>query len=158
MEAIGAGAAVLPFVLLCLQSAKVAYTTVSSIKDAPKQVKQLQRDASSLLSTLERLAACRVLHEVGRRDDALLAKIKACQDDIDTYSTKLKRLAPEGADHRLEMTWRRLKAVLNEKDLAKMSTAMAAHTVTLGLHLNAIQRQVQFLDKLWSTSANTSYP
>lgn len=148
MEAIGAGAAVLPFVLLCFQSAKVVYTVFSSIKDAPKQVKQLQRDAAGLLSTLERLAACRVLHEDGRRDDALLAKIKACQDDIDTNSTKLKRLAPEGADHRLEMTWRRLKAVMNEKDLAKMSTAMTAHTVTLGLHLNAIQRQVQFLDKL----------
>lgn len=140
MEAIGAGAAVLPFVLLCLQSAKVAYTAISSIKDAPKQVKQLQRETQSLVSTLDRLSKCRVLSVAGNRDDVLVTKIKACQADLDAYSTRLGKLAPGATDHRLETTWKRLKAVMNEKDLVKMSSAMVAHTTTLSLHLNAIQR------------------
>ncbi len=145
MEAIAAGASVLPFVVLCIQSVKVVYVVISSIKDAPKNVRQLHQETSSLLSTLERLSACRVLREEGRRDDALLANIKACREEIDTYATKLRGMAPApgGAHRRLEIQWKRLKAVLSEKDMAKMSAAMTVHTAALGLHLNAIQRQVQ---------------
>lgn len=154
MEAIGAGAAVLPFVLLCLQSAKVAYTTISSIKDAPKQVKQLQREAGDLVSALERLSKCRVLGVAGNRDDVLVAKIKACQADIDTYSTRLGRLAPGATDHCVETTWKRLKVVVNEKDLAKMSAAMVAHTTALSLHLNAIQRYVRVIEVVQNGAIN----
>lgn len=134
MEALGAGAVVLPFAILGLQSIKVLCDVLSSAKEGREQVSQAQRHVQSLLSTLERLSRRRVI------DEALAAKINACADDIEQYAKKLKSLAVDDADPRLERQWKRIKILFNEKDLAKMSAVMVGHTVALSLHLNTIDR------------------
>jgi hypothetical protein len=138
MEAVAVGASVLAFVTLSLKSAKAVQEVLSSAKEGQRHVGQVERDVQSLQLTLERLSRCRLIGE--RRDEALAAKIKACSDDMEIFAKRLESLAIGDAEPRLGRQWKRIKAFLNEKDLAKMGAVVVGHTVALNLHLNILER------------------
>jgi hypothetical protein len=137
MEAIGAGASVLAFVTLGLKSAKTIHEVLSSFKDESKIVEQSARNVASLQSTLERLATCRIVRDCP--DEALTAKIESCADDMTRFAEKLTELAIIDSPG-LERQWKKLKAFLNEKDLAQISAVVVAHTTGLNLHLKVLER------------------
>lgn len=63
MEAVGVGASVIAFITLGLKCAKSAHEILSSAKGGSDHVARVERDVQGLLSTLERLARCRVIAE-----------------------------------------------------------------------------------------------
>lgn len=138
MEPLSAGATVLPFVILWLQSIKLSCGVLSTYKDAKEQVNHLLKHTESLLSMQERLLRSRAISD--HRDGALAMKIKACAEDIEVYDKKLKAMAVGGADPLLERQWKKLKAFFKAKEMAKMSAVMAEHTGALSLHLNIMER------------------
>jgi len=138
MEAIGVGASVLAFLTLGLSSTKVVYELISSIKDGGMHVKQIKGEIQGLQLTLERLSRCRHIAEL--RDEALAARIKACDDDMKVYATKLRELAVSGTESRLGKQWKKVKIALSDKDLTRMSAVVVGHTTALSLYLNATER------------------
>ncbi len=140
MDAVSAGASVLAFVTLSLQSAKLVYETLTSVKDGPKHVYQIARDVQSLQSTLERLARCRAAG--ARGDEAFATKLKACADDMTSFAKRLKTLTIDDGTSRLERNWKRVKAFLNEKDLETMGAVFIRHTAALNFHLSTLDRYV----------------
>lgn len=137
MEAIGAGASVLAFITLGLQSVKTIHEILSSVKDTTR-VYGVRQDVQGLQATLDRLSRCRAVAEL--RDDALATKIEKCAGDLKTFAERLVKLAIDGSEHRLERQVKKLKGFLNEKELKDMGDAIVRHTTSLSLHLKVLER------------------
>lgn len=90
MEAVGAGAHVLAFVILGLKSVKFINEVILAVKDGRGYVDQSQRAVQGLQSTLGRLERYRAVTE--RPDGAFVAKTKSCVDDMKAIAEKLQTL------------------------------------------------------------------
>jgi hypothetical protein len=135
-EAIGVGASALAFVLLGLKSVKVAYQTLSSIKDGQTHVNQTMSSVLGLQSTLERLSRCRLV--VKHQNEGLLKATKACADDMKLFANQLEKF--DKAHHGVARQWNKIKAFLKEEDLKRMSAAVVGHTTALSFHLEILDR------------------
>lgn len=160
MDPLTAGATVLPFVILGLQSIKTAFGILSTYKDGKEQVSRTQKDVNSLLSILERLSKSRIITR--NQDLALAAMVIECADDITAIDEKLKELTGKNTDEKREETdnntnekreetgnntdsllkrhLKKIKIFFKADDLKKMSTILSRHTTSLNLHLNTTQR------------------
>ena len=138
MEALGAGASVLAFAGLGLSAAKVLHTILESIKDGPQNVQQARTDVYGLYSALLQLSRCHVLDATDCT--ALKARLRACVEDLERFTSKIDVLTIEESDARGAQYWKKLKAVLNEKSLLRMSRVVASHTAAIDLQLSALQR------------------
>jgi heme exporter protein D len=141
MEAISAGASVLAFVVLGLQSVKVAHKILSSVKDQNSTVSRAEKDVRRLKSTLERLSSCRIIEE--RQDDALRSAIEACADDMKTFAEQL-RAFDNAHQPGLGKHWNKVKIFLKEGDLAKMSTVVVNYTTVLNFHIGILERYLPY--------------
>ncbi|SPO06532.1 uncharacterized protein DNG_09222 [Cephalotrichum gorgonifer] len=142
MEALGAGANALAFVVLALKSAKTIYAVIGDLKDGPNNVRRAITNVNRLLSTLDQLSKCRALDERG--SNGLADRMLTCLKDLETFSTKLEGLRVTKSEKRLGMYWKRVKAVLNEKALDNMNDVVAGHTSALNLQLAALQSETVF--------------
>lgn len=138
MEAISGGASVLAFITLAIQSAKTVSTILAGIKDAPDDVRRTAETVSMLQWALEQLAqhgeASRVPLAEGIKD-----QLRICSENLEAYASKLAKLLALDTDGRGRRVWKRIKAVLDEKELDKMTEIMAAHASTLNLSLQSTQ-------------------
>ncbi|KAK1751467.1 hypothetical protein QBC47DRAFT_391875 [Echria macrotheca] len=142
MEAIGAGAGVIAFVTLGLQSIKVIAQALSAIRDGNSHVQAALKHVQDLQSVLERLERCRVLVE--RPDPALADKVKSCVDDLAVIAGKLNDLAIKDSDAALEKGWKKAKIFLRDKDLEKVGVTVVRHSTTLNLYLQATDSDMLF--------------
>jgi len=110
MDAISAGASVLAFITLAIQSAKTISVLLTDIKDTPDNV---QRTAE--------------------------AEVKTCSDNLAAFASRLGRLHTLDTDGRGRRVWKRVKAVIDVKELDKMTGIMAAHSSALSLSLQSTQ-------------------
>ncbi len=133
MEAVGAGASVLAFVTLAIQSTKAISVVLSGIKDAPDNVRRTAQTIFTLQYALEQLAQGQQVPQ------GLESQVKACSDDLAAFSTTLGKLQTLPADGRGRRAWKRVKAVLDEKTLDNMVAIMAAHSSALGLSIQSAQ-------------------
>ncbi|CAG7562353.1 unnamed protein product [Fusarium equiseti] len=92
MEAIGAGASTLAFVLLALKSAKIINESLSSIKDAPRTVIELLEDIKFLQSVLERLSQCTLQHASISTVDSLTQTLQGCTTELSSIEGRLAKL------------------------------------------------------------------
>lgn len=136
MDPIGAGASVLAFVVLGLKSVKVAYEILSSIKDGRTQVAHASNSIQRLQSTLEKLERCRLVTE--QQDELLLKTTKACADDMDAFAEQLKGL--DKSHSGMGRQWNKVKILLKEEDLKRMSAIVVGHTAALNLYLEILER------------------
>ena len=138
MEALGAGASVLAFAGLGLSAAQALHTVLESIKDGPQNVQQARTDVYGLYSTLLQLSKCHVLDATDCT--ALKARLRACVEDLERFTSKIEALTIEESDPRGARYWKQFKAVLNEKSLLRISRVVASHTAAIHLQLDALQR------------------
>lgn len=138
MDAISAGASVVAFITLGLQSAKVIYETLSAIRDGPKSLQQVISDVEQIQSILKHL-----LQSPATANNAPLTNhVSSCVLDLELAASEIQKLqiSPNQQGH--EKLWRRVKTFLNEKDLDRISAQIARHANTLSLRLNIMTRLV----------------
>jgi hypothetical protein len=148
MDAISSGASVLAFVTLAIQSAKTISHLLASIKDAPENVRRAAESVSVVQWALEQLAQ---FHSAGGAalPQGLEAHVKTCSVNLAAFASTLGKLRSLDTDSRGRRVWKRVKAVLNEKDLDKMAATMAAHSSALSLSLQPTQMSDSRLEA-WS--------
>jgi|SRR3569833_1306463 len=136
MEAVGAGASVLAFIGIALQSAKFIHDVFSAVKDGPENVKRAAYNVEQLQLTLERLSRCRAIDsDVATRD-----QVSKCTSDMETIAQKLQKLAVSETEKRSGRLWKRLRAAYSDNDLSKISVVVRDHTSALHISLSILQR------------------
>jgi hypothetical protein len=140
MEAIGAGASVVAFIVLGLKSAKIIHEILSD--ESGTHVGQVRTGIQDLQSTLERLGRCRAVSEL--QDQAFQTKIQSCADNLATFAASLQNLTVTDAGSRFSNQLKRLRAFLGEKELSRMNNIITRDTGTLKLYLQALESDTVF--------------
>lgn len=140
MEAVASGASVLAFIAIALKSTKAVYQIVSGIKDGPAQVQRLASTLQGLLGTLEQLSKSKAFTESDSGLDLVEIEwlVKRCSEDMISFDGKLKRLGTSST-RGLGNVWKKVKIVLQEKDLEHMWTVVQGHFDILGARLSLFQ-------------------
>ena len=129
-----------------LRSARELYELLSSLRDGPEAVRSAVHNLSQLKLVLERLERSQVLAGASAAlapdEDAraLASHVEACREDLEAYERRLGKLTVRDNETAAGRYWKRMKTVLSEKDLERMSAAVAGHVSIIGLHLDAVQR------------------
>lgn len=144
MEAIGVGANVLAFVLLGLKSAKFIHETLSAVKDGPEIVQRVARDILQLHWILERVHQSRAAAD----DESLLFHAQQCVDDLGSLAEIVQRLQLATNERLTGRFWKRIKTVLNEKDLARISTQVTQKASLLDFRINLLSRFAYLLYRI----------
>ena len=117
MDGVSAGASVVTFVVVALQSAKAVHDVLSAVKDGPQNVQILTDSLRQLQNVLERITQ---LH-IRQSDDADSADLEClaqkCAIDVAGFQSKLRRLTFSADERRVGRLWKRLRVAVNEKDL-----------------------------------------
>ncbi|KAH8688464.1 hypothetical protein BGZ61DRAFT_453250 [Ilyonectria robusta] len=140
MEAIGVGANVLAFVLLGLKSAKFIHETLSAVKDGPEIVQRVARDILQLHWILERVHQSRAAAD----DESLLFHAQQCVDDLGSLAEIVQRLQLATNERLTGRFWKRIKTVLSEKDLARISTQVTQKASLLDFRINLLSSDATF--------------
>ncbi|KAH7133759.1 hypothetical protein EDB81DRAFT_805083 [Dactylonectria macrodidyma] len=140
MEAIGAGANVLAFVVLGLKSARFVHDTLSAVHDGPQIVKQVARDILQLHYILERLSNSRA----AANDAPLVSHAQQCVRDLGVLADTLQKLQPTRNEKTTGRLWKRFKTVLNEKQLAGISSQVIQHTTFLNVRIDILSSDAIF--------------
>ncbi|KAK4164342.1 hypothetical protein QBC43DRAFT_288937 [Cladorrhinum sp. PSN259] len=139
MDAVGAGAGVVAFITLALQSAKIICNTLSGIKDGPKDVARAASAVEMLQGAL--LALSHSLSPSltrGFAGQTLEGFTKRCSENLQAFASKLAKIQFADTDSRSRKRWKRVKALINEKDLQKITSSVATYSSTLELWLQSI--------------------
>jgi len=136
MEAIGAGANVLAFVVLGLNCAKTIYQTLSAVRDAPRIVQRVSTDILQLHYILEQVKQSRAAAD----DDALARHVRLCVDELKPLAAVIEKVQFTSSDVSTGKAWKKLKAFLTEKNLDMISSRVTHHIATLSLRLSTLSR------------------
>ncbi|KAM5350106.1 hypothetical protein ACJ41O_006611 [Fusarium nematophilum] len=143
MEAVGAGANVLAFVVLGLKSVQVVYETLSAIRDGPEIVQQLAKDVQQLHSILTWVTKSRA----AARDLALLLQAQQYTQELEDFANSIQNLRLSQDDRLSGRCWKRLKAFTKERDLVRLSTQVNQHASLLNTRITALSSEATFETK-----------
>ena len=141
MEAIGAGASTLAFVLLALKSAKVINESLSSIKDAPKTVIELLEDIKCLQSVLERLSQCTLQHASISTVDSLTQTLQGCTTELASIEGRLARFLQDTVSSRSRRMYKGVLAYIKKEDLENARRRVRDKSTQINLYLGLLQAQ-----------------
>jgi len=139
MEPVSAGASVLAFIGVALQSTKTLCQTISSFKNASQEIKSLISAVENLRMILTQLKGCRVLNEPGTDLQNVTNLVNACNQDICRYESELKKFKVDPIDTKVNQAWKIMKAFVGEKDLQRIWRGLNHHCEVLGVQLNLLQ-------------------
>ncbi|KAJ9145136.1 hypothetical protein NKR23_g5552 [Pleurostoma richardsiae] len=144
MEAVGAGASVLAFVVLAIQSAKAAHGVFSSLQEAPADVARLADDVLFLLGILERLVTLKDAHFSAipaSEVQALENLMKSCYAAISDIAKRVASLSSFPSDRSAKRFLKNLRAVIGEKDVGRATSLIRSQAVKLNLFLALVHTQ-----------------
>ncbi|KAF4965825.1 hypothetical protein FSARC_6418 [Fusarium sarcochroum] len=141
MEAIGAGASTLAFVLLALKSAKVIHESLSSIKGAPKTVRELVEDIKFLQSVLGRMSHCPLQNAPTSTIDSLNETLQHCTVDLSSIESRLTKFSPNSLNSRSSRLWKGVLAYVKKEDLENARSRIRDKSTQMNLYLGLIQAQ-----------------
>ncbi|KAM5355218.1 hypothetical protein ACJ41O_001864 [Fusarium nematophilum] len=118
MEAVGAGANVLAFVVLGIKCAKLIHDTLSAVKDGPAIVQLLANDILQLQGIL----------------DAILR----CADYLRLRAEAVEKLQIATKDKGTGRFWKRLKGVVSENELHRIRSEVTEMVAVLNLRLTGL--------------------
>ncbi|KAF8866194.1 hypothetical protein BDZ45DRAFT_720337 [Acephala macrosclerotiorum] len=132
-----AGASIIAFLSIGLQSVKVVYEFISAIKDGPSKLGDLQGAIESLESLLEQMYNSPGLTTSPiTTSGSLLALVQRCVNDIQRFEAEIGRIYVPPKEKRCGKVWKRLKLAFKEKDIPYMTTVVTGHVNILSLHCN----------------------
>ncbi|RBR03583.1 uncharacterized protein FIESC28_11740 [Fusarium coffeatum] len=141
MEAIGAGASTLAFVLLALKSAKVINESLSSIKDAPRTVIELLEDMKFLQSILERLSQCTLQHASISTVDSLTQTLQGCTTELSSIEGRLAKFLQDTVSSRSRRVYKGVLAYIKKEDLENARRRVRDKSTQINLYLGLLQAQ-----------------
>lgn len=144
-----AGAAIVAFVTLGLQSVNVLYKTISGIRNGPESLTQL---ASSLNHLGRVLIHVKELQASYARTNAVPASdsiyvgleeaLKDCYDQMRQMERELQKLVPLPMERKFGVSWKRIKTMLRQDELQTMQASVHRHVSTLGIYIGSLARYV----------------
>ncbi len=135
MDPLSAGAGAVAFITVAIQSTKFLLDLFSAVKDSPKHVQNVRHDVEQLRVTLVRLSKCQSI----QNDHTVTVLVQRCSEDIALYARRLLKLQITPAERRAGKLWRKLTALMSEKDLGEMRTAIHSHISSLSLQVSLTQ-------------------
>ena len=139
MDGVSAGASVLAFVGVALQSTKVIYQIVSGIGTASQQMKSLASAVRNLEVVLTQLSNCRALADPNANIQEITTLVEACKEDVLRYEKILKELQTTSNSSKLVRKWKKMRTVLKEKDFERIWNEVTHHCTVLVFHLTLLQ-------------------
>ncbi|KAI0017674.1 hypothetical protein F4780DRAFT_574805 [Xylariomycetidae sp. FL0641] len=152
-----AAASAITFAVVALQSIKVLHGVFSVVKDWPQDVARVASDARCLHFVLEQLAS--PVYSLSPTDQSVTESLQNCTEDVSVYAERLKDFTISPADRRGGRLWKRVKAVLNERDLNQMRIILSGHVDKLSLLLNLQHRDglVRVRDQVSALNRTSSH-
>ncbi|KAM0560092.1 hypothetical protein ACHAPJ_004052 [Fusarium lateritium] len=141
MEAIGAGASTLAFVLLALKSAKVIHESLSSIKDAPKAVRELVEDIQILQLVLGRMSHCTLQNAPTSTLASLDETLQNCTLELSSIESRLARFSNSSPNNRSSRLYKGVLAYVKKEDLENARSRIRDKSTQMNLYLGLIQAQ-----------------
>ncbi|KAF5694406.1 hypothetical protein FDENT_1273 [Fusarium denticulatum] len=141
MEAIGAGASTLAFVLLALKSAKIINESLSSIKDAPKIVSELSKDLESLQSVLGRISGSSLQHAPTSTIESLNDILQACTTELSSIECRLAKFSTSSGSSRSNRVYKGVLAYVKKEDLENARSRVRDKSTQINLYLSLLQAQ-----------------
>lgn len=141
MEAIGAGASTLAFILLALKSAKVINESLSSIKDGPKTVNELLEDIKFLQSVLERLSQCTLQHAHFNTVDSLTQTLQGCTTELSSIEGRLAKFLRDTVSSQSRRVYKRVLAYIKKEELENARHRVRDKSTQINLYLGLLQAQ-----------------
>ncbi|KAK2677744.1 hypothetical protein RAB80_006484 [Fusarium oxysporum f. sp. vasinfectum] len=141
MEAVGAGASILTFLMAESAEWIDRVTEKATVIDGPEVIRFLTDEIAQLESVLQRLKQLSFasIDEIDRSQLEGLAK--KCKDDLAELDSRLKSLDVSISDGRRGRLWRKLKLCFSEKDLDHIRHVVQDHVRHLTIRLHLIQAQ-----------------
>ncbi|KAI1500270.1 hypothetical protein F5X99DRAFT_387019 [Biscogniauxia marginata] len=140
MEAIGASANVLAFVLLGLKCAKTIHNTLSIVKDGPPTVQRLANTILHLHWTLEQIKQSRAAAD----DVSLRGQIQNCVQHLSSLAAVIEKLQIYPNERTTGRIWRRLRLVMDEKTLNMIDGQVTQQAAMLSLRLNVLSSNILY--------------
>ncbi|KAI0502944.1 ankyrin [Xylaria bambusicola] len=134
MEALGAGANAVAFIVLAAQLSRNLYTSLSSIKDGPETVNNTASDILRLHGALELLNSYPFLTS----DASLSQQIKACVLDLSPLADNIQKLQLTPNEKGTGRLWKRFRSFLDEKRLDYVRARVSAHTNAIHFRLSIL--------------------
>ncbi|KAL8823587.1 MAG: hypothetical protein Q9191_005720 [Dirinaria sp. TL-2023a] len=130
-------ASVIAVISLALSSSQAIYNTVSGLKNAPRAIQQMVSNLRDLSILLQQL--------LSRGDSLHLAAdlaeiVKKCAENLNEFQGKLTKLSSP-TDNGAERLWKNVKALLQEKNLDRMSALLQQHVTILSLQMQIIEER-----------------
>ncbi|KAF5990597.1 hypothetical protein FBULB1_75 [Fusarium bulbicola] len=141
MEAIGAGASTLAFVLLALKSAKIINESLSSIKDAPRVVSELSKDLESLQSVLGRISGSSLQHAPTSTIESLNDILQACTTELSSIERRLAKFSASSGSSRSSRVYKGVLAYVKKEDLENARSRIRDKSTQINLYLSLLQAQ-----------------
>lgn len=141
MEAIGAGASTLAFVLLALKSAKIINESLSSIKDAPRIVSELSKDIESLQSILGRISDSSLQHAPTSTIESLNDILQACTTELSSIERRLAKFSTSFGSSRSSRMYKGVLAYVKKEDLESARSRIRDKSTQINLYLSLLQAQ-----------------
>ncbi|KAI8665653.1 hypothetical protein LRP88_03841 [Fusarium phalaenopsidis] len=141
MEAIGAGASTLAFVLLALKSAKVIHESLSAIKDAPRIVRELAQDIQLLQSVLGRLTHCPLSHAPSSTITSFQDMLQACTAELSSIQSRLQQFKKKPDSSRSSQVYKGILGYVKKEELEEARSRVRDKTTQANLYLGLLQAQ-----------------
>ncbi|KAH7268836.1 hypothetical protein B0J15DRAFT_419337 [Fusarium solani] len=141
MEAIGAGASTLAFVLLALKSAKVIHESLSAIKEAPRIVRELAQDIQLLQSVLGRLTHCPLSHAPSSTVTSFQDMLQACTAELSSIENRLEQFKKKPDSSRSSRVYKGILGYVKKEELEEARSRVRDKTTQANLDLGLLQAQ-----------------
>lgn len=160
MSGLDLAAGIIGCVTITLQSAKVVYTTISELRDAPKTVEDLGSSVQRLYSVLEVILSREEEWRRTTRSPALVSLSRLLKDCQDCLSRLQSKMEPYNKHSGPKSFRGRLRAFMDSDSLSRYSRKVGELTSSLNLQLHVFSsdqtvRIQQGLDKSSSNSAQS---
>ncbi|KAK9774981.1 hypothetical protein AB5N19_12534 [Seiridium cardinale] len=135
-----AGASIIAFVTIGLQSIKTIYKVISAVKDGPSKLSDLMVAIRSLMSILEHLQNDPRLRPLpGTNSTDFAPSIEECTGVMKRFEDQVRKLQITDKETRSGKIWKRLKFVFQEDDIPHIISIITNVMQTLTLHSNIHQ-------------------
>ncbi|KAK0652665.1 hypothetical protein B0T16DRAFT_490474 [Cercophora newfieldiana] len=143
MDPLSVGAGAVAFITIAIQSSKVIYEILAHVKDSPRLVRDVSRDVEQLRHILDRLSN---FFSTKPCDRVIALLLQRCSEDISIYAHRLRKLNPSPTERQTGKLWKKLTAVMSEKELQAMKHSINHHVSSLVLQTSLTQ-----IDLIWES-------
>jgi len=136
MDPLSVGAGAIAFITIAIQASKAICEILSQVEDSPRLVRDLSRDLEQLRHILDRLSK---FYSAKPCDRAIALLLRRCSEDVSMYACRLQRVQSSPTERQTRKLWKKLTAVVSEKEIHAMKLSIHHHVSSLVLQTNLTQ-------------------